>query len=246
MEKQISLLNAFMAGANSFNAHSRQFNVLIIRILHGLVICAMLASMLPVRIGQAAVLPDDSQGFYQTDDDPATPTASAIVDITDLITATLTLTPTLTATPTVELTPTATITPTQAVETPTPTEPPPAETPDPYPGPVSAPTPEPVTPTPTPEPPIAIDPSQPVTLTISAPASVLPGRAFYMNWTTNAVYLDKETIELALKAPAGLSPAAESAENFNPATSVLSLSLNKSSDGITWQVPADLEGPFTI
>jgi hypothetical protein len=93
MDKKASQWNELFAGANSFNARTRRSKVLISRILHGLVICSMLASTLPVRIGSAAVLPDDSQGFYQTDDDPVTPTPTAIVDITDLVTATLTLTP---------------------------------------------------------------------------------------------------------------------------------------------------------
>jgi hypothetical protein len=53
-----------------------------------------------------------------------------------------------------------------------------------------------------------------------------------MNWTTNAVLLEENAVELA--------------ENFNPVTSELVLFLDKSSDGLTWQVPADSEGPFTF
>ena len=105
MEKQISWLNAFMAGANRFDALFHRSKPIFIRIVHLLVIFAMLVSALPLKNVLAAAVSDTRHALYQAGDEPLTPTPTTVVDVNDLITATLTLTPTISISPLITITP---------------------------------------------------------------------------------------------------------------------------------------------
>ena len=246
MDKNASLWNKLNASANSLNAVIYRSKHLISRILHGLVICAMLTSMMPVGMGQAARLPDGAQDFQQTGDEPATPSPTNGVDITGSITATLTLTATLSVSPTITLTPSSTAIPTQVAETPTPTETPPAETPDPYPQPTTSPTPITVSPTPTPEPIEISNPGESITITLHTVGDVLPGTTVRMQWVVNALQGKGDNLTLVFNLPVGFTPPAILLSEFDPATRTLTLAYSSAPHTIEWEVAEDAQGPFSL
>ena len=253
MEKLISLYNAFMVCANRFDARFHRSKPIFIRIVHLLVIFAMLVSALPLKNVLAAAVSDTRHALYQAGDEPSTPTPTTVVDVNDLITATLTVTPTISISPLITITPsvsaaptiTLTLTPTQVVETPTPTEPV-TETPDPYPQPISSPTPIPYTATPTPEPVEPVLASESISLTLQSSGSVLPGTAAQLAWSVSGLPEKSENLMIVFKLPAGFTPPAQLAGSFDPAKSSLSLPLASAPQEIEWQVNADAQGPFEL
>ena len=90
-----------------------------------------------------------------------------------------------------------------------------------------------------------------ITLELRAPEAVLPGESLELGWASNASELlssaDKTTSTpvLVLAAPKGWTPQTTSG-SFDALSGTLTQSVTAAEAALTWQVPLEATGPFTL